>query len=1056
MMRIFYRSVLAASFLALTSTHALAVDTFVWQSGQTGAQSWTTPSNWSPSGVPNSGEDVANISVGASTTIDLGAMDQTVVELMLNTTNPAANVEVSSSGGILVLQNDDDNNIDGSENNPYLGYNLGRVRIHSTGGATNPHTISAMIRDSNTSLTNYEGVAFHGDTSIVLSGGYEAVSEIEGAQAAISSFLTDGAEVTISGPISLTDPVNGMDRDLRVNTYGDNDPGVPPKGTIRLTGDISGSGGLLVGWDQHIDSDVINPSPAPTLPSSDVYISGNNTFTGGFTLARANVYLGSDTALGTGTVRGSGQKQQEGFNFLSTDDARVISNNLVITENVAFRGDHSLEWSGLVTQTNVRSINNEIAEGKQLTFSGPHYAFTENDGEFQRGMHYEGSGRTVLTAGFHDRYDTADVESDGDPIGPVPPGESGPGNLIKSGSGTMVVGGASTYTGDTHIRGGNLHFVDNAALGLDPAPGGTNSVVSWGGAIGVDSGVIGNADFLNLFSTDVNSSDPYLADDGGLMLGVGEYNQNISFAPGGNLDKAGLMSLAAHEDGNVFTGAITPRDNLYRLGGGVGTLTLPNANQLTGANSLLAINGGEVALTNTNDYSGGTEIQHTTVTVEDLANGGAASGIGSSSSDEANLFIQSGTLKYAGSGDSTDRLFTIGTRGATIESSGSGAVEFTSSAALGVDIAEERTADVNSGAFPTSFNDEVVNLTNVDDLVPGMLFFTDGTDVFGQPLIPAEGVTIRSVSRRSGPIDNDHDDPAYKNQIRLNHVLSPVAFADGATVRFGPAPERKLTLAGDNSGDNTLTPLVDDASDGGLVGIRKTGSGRWVLEGDNTYTGSTEVQGGVLVVNGDQTGGGMTTVADGGRIAGDGSLGGGLTLEEGGGFLVELLGATADVLDVAGDLDLSAIGDSLDVSLLGAVSGSSWVIASYDGVLSGVFDAVTPGYTVDYGTGSNSVITLTSTGAPVLLGDYNGNGIVDAADFTVWRDNLGGDNNALMGKGDETGLSAGVVDMADYDLWVSQFGQMLPSLATSVPEPSALLLIGFSIAAASWASRRRD
>ena len=68
------------------------------------------------------------------------------------------------------------------------------------------------------------------------------------------------------------------------------------------------------------------------------------------------------------------------------------------------------------------------------------------------------------------------------------------------------------------------------------------------------------------------------------------------------------MSLAAHETGSTFTGTITPAGNTYRLGGGSGTLTLPNANQLTGTASVLATNGGEVRITGSNNYTGPTRI----------------------------------------------------------------------------------------------------------------------------------------------------------------------------------------------------------------------------------------------------------------------------------------------------------------------------------------------------------------------------------------------------------------------------------------------------------------
>jgi len=68
--------------------------------------------------------------------------------------------------------------------------------------------------------------------------------------------------------------------------------------------------------------------------------------------------------------------------------------------------------------------------------------------------------------------------------------------------------------------------------------------------------------------------------------------------------------------------------------------------------------------------------------------------------------------------------------------------------------------------------------------------------------------------------------------------------------------------------------------------------------------------------------------------------------------------------------------------------------------------------------------------AAVLDGDYNGNGIVDAADYTVWRNGGSPDSS-------QTG----------YDLWKANFGNTSGSgsssgtATTAVPEPSTITLI---------------
>jgi prepilin-type N-terminal cleavage/methylation domain-containing protein len=99
-----------------------------------------------------------------------------------------------------------------------------------------------------------------------------------------------------------------------------------------------------------------------------------------------------------------------------------------------------------------------------------------------------------------------------------------------------------------------------------------------------------------------------------------------------------------------------------------------------------------------------------------------------------------------------------------------------------------------------------------------------------------------------------------------------------------------------------------------------------------------------------------------------------------------------------------------------------------------------------------------------LLGDFNKNGAVDAADYAVWRDNLGGSFD-LNGNGDETGSSQNRVDEADYELWRASFGKSIRSGGTNpstvvspLPEPGSLSLVvvgGVVTAARPRRSRRR-
>jgi hypothetical protein len=75
-------------------------------------------------------------------------------------------------------------------------------------------------------------------------------------------------------------------------------------------------------------------------------------------------------------------------------------------------------------------------------------------------------------------------------------------------------------------------------------------------------------------------------------------------------------------------------------------------------------------------------------------------------------------------------------------------------------------------------------------------------------------------------------------------------------------------------------------------------------------------------------------------------------------------------------------------------------------------------------------------------GDFNGNGIVDTADYTVWRDTLGRTGAGLKADGNGNGM----IDAGDYGVWQSNFGHTAGSGAgasanPAVPEPATFVLL---------------
>ncbi len=72
-------------------------------------------------------------------------------------------------------------------------------------------------------------------------------------------------------------------------------------------------------------------------------------------------------------------------------------------------------------------------------------------------------------------------------------------------------------------------------------------------------------------------------------------------------------------------------------------------------------------------------------------------------------------------------------------------------------------------------------------------------------------------------------------------------------------------------------------------------------------------------------------------------------------------------------------------------------------------------------------------GAP---GDYDNTGVVDAADYTLYRDAL--DTDTLL----PNDTTPGSVTQVDFEVWETNFGASLAaSTAAAVPEPAAMVLI---------------
>ncbi|WP_146590548.1 beta strand repeat-containing protein [Posidoniimonas polymericola] len=176
-------------------------------------------------------------------------------------------------------------------------------------------------------------------------------------------------------------------------------------------------------------------------------------------------------------------------------------------------------------------------------------------------------------------------------------------------------------------------------------------------------------------------------------------------------------------------------------------------------------------------------------------------------------------------------------------------------------------------------------------------------------------------------------------------------------------------------------------------------------------------------------------------------------------LLVDLFGTGIGDYDRLVTGGLADLDGALTVSVLGVLNpvlGDAFTILSATGGVSGVFATEDfSGAPLDPGLQWNVVYNPTNVVLEVvnlLAGDYNNDGVVDAADYTVWRDNEG----LAISLPNET-VTPGMVDGDDYNAWRANYGAVAaspaPVAAAAAPEPMACTLL--LAAAGCFGLRRR-
>ncbi|MFC5569018.1 autotransporter-associated beta strand repeat-containing protein [Lysobacter yangpyeongensis] len=525
---------------------------------------------------------------------------------------------------------------------------------------------------------------------------------------------------------------------------------------------------------------------------------------------------------------------------------------------------------------------------------------------------------------------------------------SGTGNLVKNGTGLQALSSCNNaYTGTTTINAGTLQVTC-----LED--GGLNSSI---GASSADpANLIINGGTL-LYSGAGSSTDRRftLSTNGGTLdasgNGVVQFTNTGAVALTGSNVARTLTLTGTNTGDNLFSGQLN--------------------NNGTGVTSLTKTGTGTWRLSNNSStYTGVTRINGGVLSVDQMANGGQASSIGAATNAAANLVIGNGsTLRYTGAGDSTDRRFTLDTGTTFIESSGTGALQFTNTGAVtltGTNTARTialggtNTGDNTLGGTIGDNGTGKTTLAKNDSgtwILTGNNTFTGNTVINDGNLVIGNGGTTGNAGAGDVIINSE------TSVLSLNRSDT---FTFDGTLMCGPVACGTLAQIG--TGTSVLTSLDNEIAatvitagtlqvDGGLETPTIDMSGTSALTVNGTVQTDTGGQAALTGDAGDQT----ITVGAGGNLLASGDLGDG-----------------SDTIDLTGTLDTGngslGLGDGDDTLVLhdGAEMLGSGVNAAGAGGTDTLVVDTALGFTLDGGDiDTFDILTKQNTGLLVLTGDHD-------------------------------------------------------------------------------------
>ncbi|MFM7605297.1 MAG: beta strand repeat-containing protein, partial [Prosthecobacter sp.] len=435
--------------------------------------------------------------------------------------------------------------------------------------------------------------------------------------------------------------------------------------------------------------------------------------------------------------------------------------------------------------------------------------------------------------------------------------------LSGTGPGTLVLTGASNYTGTTNVESG------------------TTLSVGGNGSLGdISSGtIVGAGSTLSLIGVNYTDLEPLNITGSGTGGGALVASGNSSFAGPITLDGNATIGITP---GGTFTlsGPITKNGTALTLGGG-GTFIITGSIGGASPNSDLVVSGSTVNLNEANTYNGPTFIQNAGVLNANVNNalpttsGRTAIIMNNTAGNLLNLGASQSIASLAGG---TNDAVTLGSNNLTIGESSGSATSTYAGAISGT--GGSLTKDLASTLVLSGAN----SYTGATTVSSGTLQMAKQTALYNNT--PASW-TAANINVKSGAtLAFNVGGTGEFTTANVTTLLTNLAASSSATNGMNAGSVIGFDTTNAAGGTFTVADNVTDTTgaSGGLRGLTKLGTGTLVLTGQNTYTGDTHVIVGTLEVNntsGSGTGGGSVILSGSSQLSGSGSIAGSTILGSG-------------------------------------------------------------------------------------------------------------------------------------------------------------------------------